>query len=165
MSSIVCACGKPVEERSDCAGQWISCPNCGGTLYQPFPGDKPSVPTAAPTRLCAVCAETIPVADATCRYCGGNPDGVAPRPAAQPPASTSDGGMPSLIIALVGYCFCGLLCPVAWIMAANHEAECRAKGVQISGTAKAGKVIGIIGTIFLGINVIFFVLWAVASCL
>jgi hypothetical protein len=46
MSSIVCGCGKPVEERSDRAGQWIACPNCGGTLYSPFPGDKPS--TTAP---------------------------------------------------------------------------------------------------------------------
>jgi hypothetical protein len=173
MSSIVCACGKPVEERSDCAGQWITCPSCGGTLYQPFPGDKPSVPTAAPTRLCAVCSETIPVADATCKYCGGNPNGVAPaQPAAAPPppvssgaALANDGGLPFLIIALVGYFVCGLLCPVAWAMAANHEKECRAKGVEVSGTAKAGKVIGILGTIFLGINVIFFVLWVVASCL
>jgi hypothetical protein len=165
MSSIVCACGKQVEEQADRAGQWITCPGCGGALYSPFPGDKPSVPTAAPTRLCAVCAETIAVADPTCRYCGGNPDGVAPvRPAAPPPPS-SDGGLPSLVVALVGYFFCGLLCPVAWAMAANHEKACRAKGLEISSTTKAGKIIGIIGTIFLAFNMVFFVLWVVASCL
>ena len=172
MSSIVCPCGKPVEERSDLAGQWITCPGCGGALYSPFPGDKPSVPAASPTRLCAVCSETIPVADAACKYCGGNPDGVAPvRPSAPPPPPSAaatlagDSGLPSLVVALVGYFVCGLLCPVGWAIAANHEKECRAKGVEVSSMAKAGKVIGILGTIFLGINLIFSVLWMVASCL
>jgi hypothetical protein len=167
MSSIVCACGKPVEVRSDCAGQWISCPNCGGTLYQPFPGDKPSVPTAAPTRLCAVCSETIPVSDATCRFCGGNPDGVAPvRPAAPPPpSSTSDPGLPSLIVSIIAYSVCGLLGPVAWVMASKCAADCRSKGVEVPTSAKAGRILGIIGTIIFVLNVIFSVIWVVASCL
>jgi hypothetical protein len=171
MSSIVCTCGKPVEERADMAGQWIACPACGATLYQPFPGDKPSVPTAAPTRLCAMCSETIPAADATCKYCGNNADGVAPAPPAPAPApssvatKSSDRGLPALIVSMVGYFFCGLLCPIGWIMASNLEKQSRANGLEVTSMIKAGKVIGIIGTIFFVINLIYIVLWVAASCL
>lgn len=173
MSAIVCGCGKPVEEQLARAGQWITCPGCGGALYQPFPGPKPSpaaLPSAEPTRLCAVCSETIPVSSARCGFCGGNPDGVAPaRPAAPPPPAPAspgnDAGLGSLVVALVGWFVCGLLSPVGWMMAVNHESECRARGIEVSSTARAAKVIGIIGTVFLGLNVAFFALWLVASCL
>jgi hypothetical protein len=171
MSAIVCGCGKSVEEQADRAGQWITCPGCGGALYQPFPGPKPSTPTVLEeTRLCAVCSETIPVADAVCRYCRGNPDGVAPvaRPVATPPpppASAGDTGVGFLVVSLIGWFVCGLLCPVAWMMASAHERECRAKGLEFSGPAKAGKIIGIIGTIYLAINLCFLALWLVAACL
>ena len=56
--------------------------------------------------------------------------------------------------------FCGLLCPIGWYLGSRHEAECRRRGVEVSGTAKAGKVIGIIGTIFLLLSAVFFVLCA-----
>src|SRR6185503_7938635 len=100
--TIVCGCGRKVETQPDWAGQWISCPGCNGSLYAPFPGPKPSTPTAlpgpgdfeefpttpvvttpavAPTRLCPFCAETIPVADPKCKFCNST-IGAAPASAA-----------------------------------------------------------------------------------
>ena len=62
--------------------------------------------------------------------------------------------------------FCGgLLGPIAWAMASSYESDCRAKGIPVSGAGKAGKVIGIIGTIFLALNLIGSALWLVAQCL
>lgn len=176
MSAIVCGCGKPVEEHAERAGQWITCPGCGGALYQPFPGPKPSAPTGfeefpSQTRLCAVCSETIPVADATCKYCHGNPNGVAPAlPVAAPPPVpaaplSNDVGIGALIVAFVGWFMCGILSPVGWAMAANQEKECRAKGMEITSALKAAKIIGIIGTVYLGATVLFFALRVVLLCL
>jgi hypothetical protein len=102
--------------------------------------------SAVPTRLCPLCAETIPANEAGCRYCGGAPP-APPRPA--PAASAGDGGIAALIVSLMGYMFCGLLCPIGWYLGASHEAECRRRGVEPSGSGKAGKIIGIIGTVFL----------------
>jgi len=185
MSSIVCSCGKRVEPQPEWAGQWIVCPGCAGSLYSPFPGPKPSTPSVAaapggfeefpsvqvaaePTRLCPLCAETISAADPKCRFCGGSTSAApAPppvRPAPPPaPAQVGDGGVASLIVSLVGYMFCGLLCPIGWLLASNYEAACRRQGVEPAGAGKAGKIIGIIGTIFLLLAVGFFVLSAVVG--
>src|SRR5262245_45638303 len=143
MAAIVCACGKQVPTQPEWAGQWITCPGCGGSLYAPFPGDKPSVPTGAPepTRLCARCAETIPVSDLRCRYCGSDPTGARPAPAPPPaparPAS-SDDGLPALIVGLLGLMICQLICPIAWAMGSAYEARCRARGETPSGPGHAG---------------------------
>lgn len=168
MSAIVCACGSRVPTRSEWAGQWITCPGCGGSLYAPFPGDKPSVPaSASPTRLCALCAETIPVADATCRYCGSDPTGARPAapPPQQQPASSTDEGLPALIVGILGLMFCQFLCPVAWVLGSNYMSRCRARGVEPSSTGNAGRIIGMVGTILLVLGIAAYVLVAVISCL
>jgi hypothetical protein len=56
--------------------------------------------------------------------------------------------------------FCGLLCPIGWYLGSRHEAECRLRGVEASSAGKAGKIIGIVGTIFLLLSVVFFALCA-----
>lgn len=180
MSSIVCGCGTPVETKPEWAGQWISCPACGGALYAPFPGDKPAPPPVLPeirmiqeaTRLCPACAETIAQTDVVCRFCGtGGAAAASPRPASRPAATATlppdpgDGGMGALVIGLLGYAFCGLLCPIAWAMGAGYEKDCAARGVEPSGTGRAGKIVGIIGTVFLILNVMGLALWLGASCL
>lgn len=167
MSSIVCACGRQVPTRPEWAGQWITCPGCSGSLYAPFPGNKPSVPTTVgPTRLCAMCAETIPVADVRCGYCGCDPTGATrPAPAAPARSSSSDDGVPVLLVACVGFMFCQLLGPVAWAMGANYEARCRARGEEPSGAGKAGKIVGIVLTVMTGLLVGFWLLLAGLSCL
>ena len=174
MAAIVCACGRQVPTQPEWAGQWITCPGCGGSLYAPFPGDKPSTPTvaASDTRLCALCAETIPVADTTCRYCGSDPTGTqparvpsaAPVPAAAVATSTAkDEGFPVLMVGLVGLMFCQLLCPVAWAMGSSYEAKCRERGQSPSSSGHAGKIIGIIGTVTLVLGLAYFVLSLVAG--
>jgi hypothetical protein len=170
MSSIVCACGKQVPTQPEWAGQWVPCPGCGGSLYAPFPGDKPSVAAAAgATRLCALCAETIPVADLRCRYCGSDPTGVRPAPAppaapAAGPSSSSDDGVPVLIFGLIGLVVCQLLCPIAWIMGSSYEARCRARGETPSSAGHAGKIVGMIGTGMAVLGFLWFVLSMVARC-
>ena len=169
MASIVCACGRQVPTQPEWAGQWITCPGCAGSLYAPFPGDKPSVPTAAPeqTRLCALCAETIPVSDVRCRYCGSDPTGPRPVPAA-PAAATStssDDGTPVLILGILGLMLCQLLCPVAWAMGSSYESRCRARGETPSSHGHAGKIIGIVGTAMLGLGAVWFVVSLVLQCL
>jgi len=161
--SIVCGCGRKVETQPEWAGQWITCPGCSGALYAPFPGPKPSAPTlpdapvaSGPTRLCPLCAETIAADDPGCRFCGGPRPAVPPRPAPAP--NGIDAGLASLLISLAGYMFCGLLCPLGWYLGSRYEAECRRRGVAVSGTGKAGKIIGIIGTVFLLLGAVFFVL-------
>lgn len=148
MATIVCGCGRQVPTRPEWAGQWITCPGCAGSLYAPFPGDKPSVPTAAPspTRLCALCAETIPVSDVRCRYCGSEPSGARPAPASK------DDGLPVLIVGLVGILLCQLAAPAAWVMGSSYEARCRARGETPSGAGHAGKIVGIVGTVMLALG-------------
>jgi hypothetical protein len=161
MASIVCGCGRQVPTQPEWAGQWITCPGCGGSLYAPFPGDKPSVPTNA-TRLCALCAETIPVSEARCRYCGSDPTGARPAPA---PAPTSkDDGLPVLIVGLIGIMLCQLAAPVAWVMGSSYEARCRARGETPSGAGHAGKIVGIVGTVMLALGFAWAALSVVVRC-
>ena len=177
MSAIVCGCGKSVPTQPEWAGQWITCPSCGGSLYAPFPGNKPSVPagspawsaeasaTAEPTKLCALCAETIPVSEVRCRYCGGNPAGAAPAAPAAAPRPSGDDGLPVLIMALIGLMLCQLVSPIAWAMGSAYEDRCRERGESPSGPGHAGKIIGIVGTVLLGLGFLWGILSVVAQCL
>lgn len=177
MPNVICGCGKSVETKPEWAGQWISCPGCNGTLYAPFPGDRPAPPIpviesvpAAPaavapppppppppaatqTRLCPWCAETIPVSTATCPVCKGDANARPTRPAPLiPPAakSTTDGGgVLPLVLGIVGFMFCQLLSPVAWALGSRYEKDCRAQGLTPSGMGTAGKILGIVGSVFL----------------
>jgi len=168
MSIIVCACGRQVSTQPEWAGQWINCPGCAGSLYAPFPGDKPSVPTSAaePTRLCNLCAETIVVSSVRCPYCGSDPNGPRTAPAAAPArATSSDDGTPVLIVSLLGLMICQLLCPIAWAMGSSYESRCRARGETPSSHGHAGKIVGIVGTAMLGLGVLWFALSLVLQCL
>jgi len=65
-----------------------------------------------------------------------------------------------LVLGILGLIICGVLAPVAWIMGKN-ELEAIDSGrrpPENRGTANAGKILGIIGTIFLAIAIIFLVL-------
>ena len=62
----------------------------------------------------------------------------------------------ALVLGILGIVCCGPLAVVAWIMA-NKELEGMASGSrnpQNEGTAKAAKVVGIVGTVLLGIGII-----------
>jgi hypothetical protein len=178
MPKVICGCGKSVDTKPEWAGQWISCPGCNGTLYAPFPGDKtaPPVPVieitpatpAASTKLCPWCAETISSLAAVCAMCKGDANA---RPSARPlsiPIGTSSpptdsGGVMALVVGVLGFMFCPLIGPVAWAMGSRYEKDCRARGVLPSGAGTAGKVLGIVGSVFLFIALAMMVLGTIFS--
>lgn len=191
MPKILCACGRTVDTKPEWGGQWIACPGCSGTLYAPYPGDKPSPPVpiidvvasqpapaptpvlpvsaaAGPTRLCPWCAEAIPLAAAPCPFCKGNPNERPASPPARPmpPATmttTADGGWAPLIIGLVGMMMCPLIAPVAWAMGSTYEKNCRAQGLKPAGAGTAGKILGIVGCVYLGLIALYLILAVVAG--
>ena len=183
MPKVICGCGKPVETQPEWAGQWIACPGCNGTLYAPFPGDKPALavpeieilpPSPAlalpgpSTRLCPWCAETIPTTAGICPICKGDaqvrPGGGPVLPVSTSAASTSDsGGMAPLVVGILAFLFCQLAGPVAWAMGSSYEKDCRARGVLPSGAGTAGKILGIVSTVFVFIALAFLVLGTLVS--
>jgi hypothetical protein len=178
MPKVICGCGKTVETKPEWAGQWISCPGCGGTLYAPFPGEKPGPPVpvleivpstpaapAAPasvapaTRICPWCAETISATATVCPMCKGD---AAARPGARPGATavlagppSDTGGMAPLILGILGFVFCPLFAPAAWVIGSGYEKDCRARGFEPSGAGRVGKILGIIGSVFLILGLLF----------
>lgn len=64
-----------------------------------------------------------------------------------------------LVLGILGLpFFCGVLAPFAWVMG-NRELAAIDSGLrppENRGTANAGRILGIIGTVFLAIGLIFF---------
>jgi hypothetical protein len=59
--------------------------------------------------------------------------------------------------------FCWLPAPIAWVMGSMYEADCRARGVAPSGAGRAGKILGIIGTLCLLATIAFVVVVVVVG--
>jgi uncharacterized membrane protein YjgN (DUF898 family) len=85
------------------------------------------------------------------------PPQFAPQPPAHPQSTTA------LILGILGIVLCGLLAPFAWFVGNKAVDEIdRNPGLYSGrGEANAGKVLGIIGTVMLGVGVLF-VLGAIA---
>ena len=94
-----------------------------------------------------------------------------------PPQFPGDSGMypeasqstTILVLGILGLVLCQVLGPIAWVMG-NKELEAIDSGrrpPENRGTANAGRILGIIGTIFLAIGVIgliiFFLFFFVAA--
>jgi len=133
----------------------ISCPSCGesyqidasyhGRSFACHCGAVVSVP-AAPA------AGTAP------------PPPPPPRgydPAQQGPASSSS--TTALVFGLLGILVCGIFAPLAWSIGGKARREAQAKGREPDGTATAGWVLGIIGTILLIISIVFILFAVVLS--
>ncbi|MFD3703439.1 DUF4190 domain-containing protein [Nocardia sp. NPDC058658] len=75
------------------------------------------------------------------------PPGYYQRPPEHPQATTV------LILGALGVAFCGFCAPFAWIKGRSVLAEIDASGGQLGGRsqASAGHVMGIVGTVLLGI--------------
>jgi ABC-type phosphate transport system permease subunit len=61
------------------------------------------------------------------------------------------------LLAVTGTCV--FLGPVAIMMARSYTAECQAAGVEPDGMAKVGMILGIVGTIFMVLTVLFLTLY------
>lgn len=65
-----------------------------------------------------------------------------------------------LVLGIIGIVLCQLLGPVAWVMGNNELAaiDSGRRPPQNRGTANAGRILGIISTVFLAIGIILIVL-------
>jgi hypothetical protein len=62
-----------------------------------------------------------------------------------------------LILGILGIVVCGILAPFAWVMGNRVVAEIDASNGQIGGrgNAQAGRICGIVGTVLIGIGLLF----------
>ena len=73
-----------------------------------------------------------------------------------------------LVLGILGLIICGVLAPFAWVMG-NKELAAIDGGLrppENRGTANAGRILGIIGTVLLGVGLVFLVFFlfvAIAS--
>lgn len=70
-----------------------------------------------------------------------------------------------LVLGILGIVICGILAPFAWVMG-NRELEAIDSGRRPPdnrGTANAGRILGIIGTVLLGIGIIVGLLFLVGA--
>lgn len=65
-----------------------------------------------------------------------------------------------LVLGILGIVICGILAPFAWNMGNKELAAIDAgrRTPENRGTANAGRILGIIGTVLLGIGIIFLIL-------
>jgi hypothetical protein len=71
-----------------------------------------------------------------------------------PPVDTSDGGTSVLILGILGIALCALCAPVAWVKGNSYVQTCAAMGVRPSGAGTVGRILGIVGTMFLILGVL-----------
>jgi len=70
-----------------------------------------------------------------------------------------------LVLGILGIVICGILAPFAWNMGNKELAAIDAgrRTPENRGTANAGRILGIIGTVLLGISIVVLVLLAVGA--
>jgi hypothetical protein len=81
------------------------------------------------------------------------------------PRPQAEGATTALILGLLGLLLCQILAPFAWMQgnkALQRIAESNG-GLEGEGMAKAGQILGIIGTIVLGLGVLAAVIGVIAA--
>jgi hypothetical protein len=89
----------------------------------------------------------------------------APPPPFEPQPQAS-GAVLSLVLGILSIVMCPLCGPFAWVMGRKAEQEARESAGRLSGggVATAGKILGIIGSVFLVLMILaFVVLFAAGS--
>ena len=68
-----------------------------------------------------------------------------------------------LVLGIIGVVFCQFLGPVAWVMGNNElqAIDAGRRAPENRGTANAGRILGIIGTVLLALGILAFVLFIV----
>lgn len=82
-----------------------------------------------------------------------------PPPPVAPPAAGSNRALISLILGILGVLCCGILAPIAWYLG-SQELKAIKSGLATpanQGLATAGMILGIIGTILLGLAVLWMI--------
>jgi hypothetical protein len=94
----------------------------------------------------------------------GQPQQYGQQPYGQPPvgyAPDHPKATTSLILGILGIVVCGIIAPFAWQSGRRTLAEIDASQGQLGGrgAAQAGYVLGIIGTVLLGLGLLLMVVW------
>jgi hypothetical protein len=71
----------------------------------------------------------------------------------------------ALVLGLVGVAACSVVAPFAWYFGRKAEEAVDTSGGRLNGRglATAGKILGIVGTVFLVITVVGLIVWAVVA--
>lgn len=130
----------PGEDRPDDAAQEPGTPPAGpqpGYWEQQAAGQGHQPPPAYPP------------------YGQGYPPGYYPPPA--PYAPDHPKATTVLVLGILGVVMCQVIAPFAWVMGRRTVAEIDASGGALGGrgSAQAGYVLGIVGTVLLGLSVLF----------
>lgn len=69
----------------------------------------------------------------------------------------------SLVLGILGLVVCGIIAPFAWVMGKRTVSEIDASGGRLGGrgAAQAGYVLGVIGTVLLGLGVLVLVVYLI----
>ena len=75
------------------------------------------------------------------------------------------GAVLSLVLGIIGVAACSLCAPFAWYYGRHAEQLVDASGGQLGGRglATAGKILGIVGTVFLVLTAIGLIVWGIAA--
>jgi hypothetical protein len=58
------------------------------------------------------------------------------------------------VLGLLSILFCQILGPVAWMMGNTYKNECLAEAVEMEGLGSAGRILGMVGTGLLALNLL-----------
>lgn len=117
---------------------------------------------------CPACASQISECADACPHCGEPNDDV--KPVQRPPRlkrrvfrrhmiQRPGGATGIFVLGLLGLLLCGILGVFAWAMGSDYERRCRQMGVSPDGLAVAGKVMGLIATLFLVVQILLVLMW------
>lgn len=131
-----------------------SCPDCNGKLSTraevcPHCGYRvgETVRRSAPAWIrCPRCEGENEAHRKACEFCGSLLP-PAPRPEPREPARPPEGGGTILVYGVLGLVLCFIFGIVAWVKGNRYVEECRARRVSPEGSATAGRILGIVGTI------------------
>lgn len=70
-----------------------------------------------------------------------------------PPANDSE-ATTVFVLGLCGLLVCQILAPIAWVKGQTYRSTCMAMGVAPSGLGTAGWILGIVGTVILGLSLL-----------
>lgn len=154
MHEHICPCGQVIAVPGSEKMVTVVCPGCSKRYhFQAKPRLRPRQNQAGAVSIPAP-IEGRP--HRPMRPRAGKPVRTAPRATQKPVDNT---GQLQFTLALIGLLFCQVLSPFAWFSARKKEEELIAADVSVPGLLVAGKIVGLVGSIYLGLWAVFMVLW------
>jgi hypothetical protein len=150
-------------------GKLVQCPACGMTFTALFP----EPPAEVQERVQSASDTSDPSAgqDSLEESPGSYEEEDEDRPVRRRPRryrySTPHRGAAILTLGILSIVICGPLGPFAWVMGNTDLAEIRAGRMdpEGEGLTQAGRILGIIGTVRLGLELVVILCWGGAFCL